>query len=116
MKPAPRLRLLAPVIGALLPSGCFIRAARMESKLKPWVGKDIRAAVSEFGPPTQTFENGPAMVVSWSSAGPTVMTTNAYARRNNATAYSTAVPTSCQFWFDVTREGVITAWHWKGQC
>lgn len=80
-------------------------------KMSAWLGHNIHEAISAFGPPTDTYENGGTTMYTWMYQGPAV----AYAGRIGSGFMATSNTSSCREWLDV-RDEMVVGWHWQGRC
>lgn len=106
---------LRPVVAAvacavLLPGCASIRLSQKREEMKAHVGRDIRQLVSEYGPPSDVFQNGETRVVRWVRVGKTVAGAQSFGRQT----YAASRTRMCAWWFDVAEDGKILASHVDG--
>jgi len=107
-----RCRSAATVV-LIVTLGACATAGGFRKKMNTWVGHDVSALITTWGPPGQTFDvpNG-SKVYSWLWVGNTVVTTNYYSYLNMV--QSGAVTYWCKINVTAGRGNVISTWSAQG--
>ncbi len=101
---------LAMLLGVLLvTTACQHGMSRQDCKMDSWRGSDISEVVSDWGVPSGKSEAGASTVYEWNWTGSTRI------HKTYGGGYA-AQTNSCREWFDVNSDGIITGWHYLGQC
>lgn len=125
---------MRPLVAALLLCLCSCAAIDMENrrreeseetrKMKAWVGRDVREMVSEYGPPTEKYENGDVVMWIWVFGGSVVTSTSGgtsalYGNSGGGSWGHSTQSTDvieCREWADVDASGMVVGGHWRGNC
>jgi hypothetical protein len=116
-------RLFSVILLALFLNACAT-SANYEKILDSWVGSNVDELVISWGYPVNSFKapNGNT-VYAYSSSSSYTMPTNTTSNYNvyGNSVYGSSTTTggqtlnySCQTFFEVNENNIITTWRWKG--